>query len=284
METEKWRDTYDPYSIRFKEFTLERVLGYPHAGNDVFHVTGAWHGEKVRAYLKVERQAGADIVNEAKTIGTLTFPFIPKLLEYSDAEPRYIVTREAVGERLSIILGSNDSMESMLYMREYGRKLGLLHGVRGEFREVAHRKFFDIPAPEYFQKHAELFAAESFLRSHTPVNKGHCFIHGDFHYANILWSGGKLSCVLDYELSGLGVREFDIAWAIFLRPGQRFLKSEAERQLFLDGYCEHEAFSYKAFLYYTVLIASRFFAMGDEEYQRDVLSIISHAISQYNRF
>ena len=35
---EKWRDTEDPYSLPYKNFSLLEVIGYPHAGNDVFQV------------------------------------------------------------------------------------------------------------------------------------------------------------------------------------------------------------------------------------------------------
>lgn len=36
----KWRETMDPFSLEFTEFELKRILGYPHAGNDVFYVNG----------------------------------------------------------------------------------------------------------------------------------------------------------------------------------------------------------------------------------------------------
>lgn len=73
-----------------------------------------------------------------------------------------------------------------------------------------------------------------------------CFCHGDFHYANILWAEHQISGILDFELSGYGNREFDIAWAVFRRPGQKFLRTEAELQTFLNGYrqfgtCDAEA-------------------------------------------
>jgi len=35
-QPKKWRETIDPFSIKFKKFKLEKVLGYPHARNDVF--------------------------------------------------------------------------------------------------------------------------------------------------------------------------------------------------------------------------------------------------------
>ena len=32
----KWRETEDQYSFPYKNFTVQKVVGYPHAGNDVF--------------------------------------------------------------------------------------------------------------------------------------------------------------------------------------------------------------------------------------------------------
>ena len=44
-------------------------------------------------------------------------------------------------------------------------------------------------------------------------------------------------------------RDFDIAWALFRRPGQKFLKTEVEQKAFLRGYqrtapCDQEAVKY----------------------------------------
>lgn len=36
----KWRETIDLFSLNFNNFNLKEVLGYPHAGNNVFHVSG----------------------------------------------------------------------------------------------------------------------------------------------------------------------------------------------------------------------------------------------------
>ena len=43
---DKWRETAEPFAIRFQNFKLERILGYPHAGNDVFHVEGIWKNRR----------------------------------------------------------------------------------------------------------------------------------------------------------------------------------------------------------------------------------------------
>ena len=71
----------------------------------------------------------------------------------------------------------------------------------------------------------------------TVSHKGSIsFCHGDFHYANILWEEHHISGILDFALSGYGNKEFDIAWALFRRPGQKFLQTEVELQAFLNGY------------------------------------------------
>ena len=56
---EKWRDTEDPYSLPYKNFSLLEVIGYPHAGNDVFQVKGIYEQREIEAYVKVARQLGA---------------------------------------------------------------------------------------------------------------------------------------------------------------------------------------------------------------------------------
>ena len=62
----KWRETIDPYKLKFKNFELLEVLGYPHAGNDVFYAKGIYKGNEVFVFIKVNRQNGADVKNEVE--------------------------------------------------------------------------------------------------------------------------------------------------------------------------------------------------------------------------
>lgn len=279
IHPDKWRETSDPFALPFHDFELKRVLGYPHAGNDVFYVEGIYKGESCRAYIKVERQAGADVLNEAQIISHIPFKFKPEVLDLGVQSPAFIVTREAPGERLSMIVGDNADMRSLAFMREYGRALAMFHGLDMPCGDVKHRRFFDIPGAEYIEKYG-LREEEEFLRSHSPEGSSRCFVHGDLHYANLLWQGSHISAVLDYELSGYGVREFDMAWALVLRPGQRFLDTLGEIERFLVGYVELHSFSRKAFGYYYVLIASRFYGMGDAGYQLRLKRIMSNFMNQ----
>jgi len=272
-QPEKWRATIDPFTLSFSVFKLTSILGYSHAGNDIFYVDGIFDGIPCKAFIKVERQKGADILNEAKTIAEIPYCFVPQVLEYSDSSPKYIVTKEAEGERLSIILGGNENLESLKYMKTYGHTHAMFHGLEISCDKVKHRRFFDVPQHDYFSKHG-LEQAEEYLLKSVPSGQAECFMHGDFHYANILWVDETISCVLDYELSGIGIKEFDTAWAIFPRPSQRFLKTKQERELFLGGYSELQSFSRCAFDYYFVLIACYFYSMGDVGYQSEVKKII----------
>lgn len=264
MSPEKWRDTVDPFSLPYQTFTLKSVLGYPHAGNDVFYVEGVYAGKTVRAYVKAARQPGADTEREASVLRRLHgFP-TPAVL---DAGEGFCVTAAMEGERLSVIVGENACRQSLAYMDEYGEMLARLHEVEGDFPPVRHRRFFDVPEQAYFERYDLRFAAD-FLHGNRPQATVRCFCHGDFHYANVLWQNGHISGVLDFELCGIGDRDFDIAWAIIRRPGQRFMNTQAETDRFLSGYARRGSCDVQRVRYYMALIYAHFYAIGrnDAEY------------------
>ena len=82
---DKWRETIDPFSLTYKSFHPIEILGYPHAGNDVFHARGIYEGKEVRAYIKVARQKGAAIENEVAILSQLHSPIYPTVLDYGFA-------------------------------------------------------------------------------------------------------------------------------------------------------------------------------------------------------
>lgn len=270
-QPEKWRDTIDPFSLPVKKFRLKEVLGYPHAGNDVFYAAGEYEDQRCSAFIKVERQTGADVRNEAAVLRSLPYPYKPRLLEYAPGPPACLVTEACEGERLSVIV--KDAGDALEYMEPYGAALAELHGLPVPWSDVKRRRFFELPPEEYLEKH-RLGGFADFLSVHPPEGESRCFIHGDFHYANILWKNDRISAVLDYELAGHGVREFDLAWAVVLRPGQAFLKTAEEIRRFLNGYGATQDFSFAAFRYYYTLAALWFYGMGDEAYCRDLRRIL----------
>jgi len=244
---DKWRETIDPFSLPYKSFKPTEILGYPHAGNDVFHARGIYDGKEVRAYIKVARQKGAAIENEVTILSKLHSPIYPTVIDYEFAGTPFSVTLELPGERLSAIVGENETLESLTYMEEYGATLARLHQLHISVEPVKDRRFFHAP-PDELLKTLGLEECKG-LFAKPPKDVVQCFCHEDFHYANILWNNHHISGILDFELSGIGNRDFDIAWAMFRRPGQKFMKTEAEQESFLCGYqqvapCDRAAVKY----------------------------------------
>ena len=276
---EKWRETADPFSLPIKKFKITKVLGYPHAGNDVFYVLGEYEGEVEHAFIKVARQKGANIEREVKVINSINFDFLPEILDYSD-DFSVVVTREIEGERLTSIVG-DDMKKSLEYMGEFGETLAKLHETQTFSSPQIDRKFHHIPSDEVLEE-LRINNLKKWLQDNQPTKTNLCFCHGDFHYANILWDNGHVSGVLDFELSGIGNREFDIAWSLIRRPTQKFMKSEREMKEYLKGYSKHGVYDDFLVKYYMVQIYCYFYQLGrnNPEYQAYVKEWIKNIINE----
>lgn len=263
---EKWRETVDPFSLPFHAFRPVEILGYPHAGNDVFHVRGIYNGQETTAYLKVARRKDAAIENEVAILCQLALPTVPPVLDAGFGPFPFSVTGELPGLRLSVLVGGNDGLVSLEYMEEYGEALGRIHGFKISAAPVADRQFFHVPPEEVLEMLQLSFLKDYF--AHAPTDITTVFCHGDFHYANLLWNNHHISAILDFELSGYGNRDFDIAWALIRRPGQRFLKTEQEQARFLTGYAKHRPYNLFNIHYYMAQIYVYFMrsAGDDPEY------------------
>lgn len=260
---DKWRETCDVFSLPYRTFRPTEILGYPHAGNDVFHVKGVYNGKEVNAYVKVARQIGADIHNEVAILSQLSAPTIPQVIDYSYSGVPFTVTLELPGERLSSILGDNKNMDSLSYLPEYGAALAEIHRMTIRAGDVADRRFFHAPSQEMLTQYGLEYLRDYFAT--PPASPDKCFCHGDFHYANILWQDHHISGILDFELAGYGSRDFDIAWALFLRPGQQFLKTATEQQAFLKGYAQSGIFDPDAVRYYMAQCYVYFLRVGSDD-------------------
>ena len=72
----------------------------------------------------------------------------------------------------------------------------------------------------------------------------------------------KITGLLDFELSGYGSREYDLAWSLVLRPGQKFLSTKEERDIFLKSYSDIHSFSWQTLNYYLVLFSMYFYRIA----------------------
>lgn len=259
QQPEKWKDTIDPFTIKFNNFELIEVLGYPHARNDVFYCKGKSLGKELYCFIKYSSKPDSDILNETETIKALNFNILPEIVDY-DKDGKFIITKEVDGERLSYILQTSKD-KSINYMFEYGKTLAQIHSNKINCNKVKHRKFFNIPSLDYLKEYNIDFIYK-FLQENKPEQINECFCHGDFHYANILWKNNKIVAVLDWELSGIGNKEFDIAWAIINRPSQKFLKTDKEVNEFLKGYKSINKCNKEFIKYYMILIYSHFISVN----------------------
>ena len=103
----KWRETIDPYTLPYENFSLLEVIGYPHAGNDVFQARGIYQQKEVEVFIKVARQKGADIKREINTISAFDWDVLPEIIDYDQEKERFVVTLAKEGERLSFLVGNN---------------------------------------------------------------------------------------------------------------------------------------------------------------------------------
>lgn len=281
-QPKKWKDTINPFEIKFNNFELIKVLGYPHARNDVFYSTGKQNKKRVKCFIKYASKTDSNITHEIQTIQKLSFDFLPSIIDY-DKNGKFIVTKEIKGNRLSYILNTHKKENSLNYMFEYGKTLAEIHIVKQDFSEIRHRKFFDIPTIEHLREN-EIEFVFNYLKENKPKEINKCFCHGDFHYANILWRKKKLVAVLDWELSGIGNKEFDIAWAIINRPNQKFLKTQEEVDKFIEGYQSIDTCNIEYVKYYMFLIYSHFISndKNNFEYKNFVKSYLEKHTNQKN--
>lgn len=261
-QPKKWKETIDPFSIPFNNFKLLEILGYPHARNDVFYAKGIYDNKEILCFIKYASKKDSNLLKEYDTISKLNFNFLPTIIDY-DKNGKFLVTKEMPGERLSYILATSTDTP-MDYMFEYGKTLAQIHISQIKSEPVEHRKFFNIPTPDYLKQYNIDFLSE-FFENYKPNRITKCFCHGDFHYANILWQNKKISAVLDWELSGIGNKEFDIAWAIINRPSQTFLKTDKEVKEFLKGYKSISPCNNDYVKYYMILIYSHFISLNHKD-------------------
>ncbi len=265
QEPEKWRDCIDPFSLPLQKVQILEILGYPHAANQVFFLKGLCNGKEGYYYLKYACHQDANLRNETEIIRQLRSPLAPVVVEYDAEAYQYALTAQIEGRRLSVILAESGAETASGYLYEYGQALAKLHSTAGSFPRAPHRRFHRIPDAGHFGE-LGLENVYHWLTANKPAQINECFVHGDCHYANILWKDGHISGILDFELAGMGNREFDIAWALILRPGQKFLQTEGELQEFLAGYLSIGTCDLALVRYYMVLIYARFLKFGDAWY------------------
>ncbi|MCW2995601.1 MAG: phosphotransferase family protein [Conexibacter sp.] len=87
--------------------------------------------------------------------------------------------------------------------------------------------------------------AYTWVRSREPEPVAPCLVHGDYRIGNCLIDGGRVSGILDWELSFIGDPRFDLGYMAldyhagkFTTPGSELLNATADRAWFHARYAE----------------------------------------------
>ncbi len=244
----KWRESkIDLSKLNLKTIREYKVISYPPAGNDVFDCIGTLNsGESINFVLKSERGTFANFDNEIKVLQAIKkFP-VPKVIETGKIDNfTYIVMNKMDGEKLSGLFEENKNVDRTKYLFLYGQELAKIHKIKLDWSIAKQRDINDIPKSSVY-KNLDNWENEiiRYLEETMPKIIMDTFIHGDFHYGNILWKNNKISAILDWEYSGIGFKEQDIAWALILRPGQEFMDNVSDYNCFLNGYNSVNDFDY----------------------------------------
>ena len=284
--TKKWRESLiDPREIKFNvDLKISSIISYPPAGNDVFECIGIYKSKETHFFLKISRGTFANIINEANILVLLNNNSlkVPIVLDYGNYKGYdYIVTKKSYGSKLSnLIKRGNNSMD---YMFEYGAYLARIHSLDIKADIAKQRKINNIVEIDV-NSFPELKEYYEYLVNNKVNIEFSTFIHGDFHYGNILFKNKKISCILDFEYSGIGFKEQDIAWAIALRPTQKFLMTKKEINEFLNGYNSLGFFDYKAFLWCYINASLHFYKMNSNntDYKKRILKILKSIMEDVN--
>jgi len=259
--TEKFRELIiDPCTIQFSNWEYSSILEYYHAGNDVLHCLGK---DNKHYILKLSRHKDSNFRNHitiSEMLKSLGWTNIQGYTEYGTTNGiEYLVLPFYNGFRLS-----QEEMiyrkDEKLYCEKFGINIGEIHKLAINTTEVKPRKFHNLN--ETKDELINLETINSYLTDNKPYNTTKCFIHGDHHNANLLWNGLEISCILDWELAGIGNREFDLAWSTLPRPGQSIFQSRIEEDNILNGYSQINTFNYDNYKYYRILLISHFTAFS----------------------
>lgn len=282
MIYKKYRElTIDLFSIQYKNIKLKKIISYPPAGNDVVEAIADIKNKEENVYIKFERSKMANFETEYKHLKLLSdINIFPKVIEFGSVNGKnYIILEKIEGDRLSDIF-KQDKKDKETYLKEYGKTLSQIHNIKNRgFDKAFQRPINEVPKN---YKNSDEFSEKiiKYLEENKIEKDNKTFIHGDFHYANVLFKNQKVNGIIDLEYSGLGFKEQDIAWALILRPGQKFMDNIDDINLFLDGYRSKNNFEYDKFKWCYINGSIHFYLMNyeNEEYKQKIRNLIEKII------
>jgi aminoglycoside phosphotransferase len=276
----KWRELeIDPFKIPFKKIILKKILSYPPAGNDVLECLVTYNNNTITVFIKIERSKICDFESEYNNLNIINKyklnNEIPIVIEYGLYNNKhYLVLSKKEGLRLSNLINKTNKEK---YLMEYGKYLALIHKYPSSLFQLSKKRDINnipLKTDSKIEKYIE------YLKNNIPKFNNNTFIHGDFHYANILWDNYQITGLLDLEYSGLGFKEQDIAWACIYRPNQKFMNNKKDIDLFLQGYLTKNDFDYNSFKWCLINGCCHFYLMNNDiKYRITLLKLLKNFLN-----
>lgn len=286
MIYEKWRElNIDPSKIKYKNIIVEKIISYPPAGNDVVECIAKVNEKDENVFIKIERSKVCDFESEVKHLNYLLdnnyYTKLPKVYENGSFDGKnYIILSKIEGERLSDILSKDkENKKGLLY--KYGKELAIIHKIPCQTLNIAKQRIInELPEVKIYtllESEKEIKKYIDYLKENDFEKSYDTFIHGDFHYGNILWVNDEINGVIDWEYSGRGLKEQDIAWAITLRYNQKFMNNKEDINNFLKGYKSIGNYNDKKLKWCLINAYCHFYLMNkDIDYRKNVLKMLSY--------
>ena len=271
MKYKKFREPIiDIFNVDFKNIKVKEILNYMPAGNDVLEVIT---NDNERCFVKIERSKIADFKTEyinILKIRDLGYTRTPNVIEFIDRNKNILVLNKIKGSRLS---ESINERNKDYYLGRFGEELAIIHKIDSSgFNTAKQRVINDVPYNNLYCKLDEISKKYiDYLNKNNYKKSFNTFIHGDFHYANVLWYNKSVSGVLDWEYSGLGHKEQDIAWSLIARPNQKFLTSMEDIDTFLKGYKKYGNYNSNRLKWCLINGYLHFYLMNDNKIYRSLL-------------
>lgn len=275
-----WRESLiDIENTKFKNIKIEKILNYMPAGNDVFECQGYYKNKKQSFFIKSERGSFANFQTEKELLPKLKGKFkVPELLEDGKINDHtYLITKKLEGERLSTLINKDKNINKKEYLYNYGKTLGQIHKQKIKASKAFQRPVNDYPKENQNQDEYSKQII-NYLKETKPKINYQTFIHGDYHYANILNQNKQISGILDWEYSGMGFKEQDIAWALILRPSSNIMENKEDIEAFLEGYKTENTYEKDKLNWCLLNGYIHFYLMNktNEEYKQKLKTLINN--------
>lgn len=257
---EKWREPNFDFSKL--DFKIEKIISYPPAGNDVFEILY----QNKNVFFKVERSKMADFESEYTNINKVKkyYQKIPKIIKYGNIDDKkYLILSKIDGDRISDLITEKKINIHEAY-KIYGAELAKIHKIPVEEFDISKKRLINniISFDMYKNKDDFINNIYNFLINKIPNMNNDTFIHGDFHYANVLWLDKKINGVVDFEYSGKGYKEQDIAWTLIPRPSQSYDIDKNIINVFLESYKKINDYDYESFVWCFINGCAHFYLMN----------------------